>query len=194
MSDFYEDDELTEKIVRAFEQGEQGTTEEPASDRGYVPPVLQHGDGVSTQALVDDYLAEKELSCSYRDPHDHGGHGLHHHHTLECLIDAGKNELIPITMELFETKSSLKLMTEMVQRDQYTRQVLEPLVDLVYIWREESKRPEELPVEVVVSEFSAHTARLLYEADGLLDVQKRWIEQQREKREANKLDESDASR
>lgn len=91
-----------------------------------------------------------------------------------------------LTAELAATKSQMKAMVEMIQRDAMTRQILEPLVDLVNIWRDRTTVLEkDAPVENVVVEFTDITARLM-------GLHAEWAYEQRERHNLN--DTSDASR
>ena len=115
-------------------------THTPAVRKAWEGPLLV---APSTARAVAQYLEEGKIKCSFSGVHEHHKEPRHHHHTLQCLIDAGMNHMvqenISLKMEVFTKEDQLQQLAGQIQRDAYTRMAMAPIVDLAAMWAEKAQ-------------------------------------------------------
>lgn len=157
-------------------------SEGKGSNSGNVPPILFHNHAetpYSLQKSIVDYFKEHdELQCSYDPIHKHGTFEHHHHHSANCLKDAGRNSLLEDFITLHHEVQALrhreKIMGQEMEHDQKARQSLMPLINLVAVWQE--ALPQQLAtVEDVILEFSTIASHGVSK-----EIREKWLEGERE--------------
>ena len=154
----------------------------PESNSGLVLPVHRHThsrDGITTETgdIVARYLTERNLVCGQGYQHEHGGGERHHHHTLDCLVDAGKisntEAMMAPLADAAKLRFDLEMMTILNQQREREMQVLEPLIDLVGLWKDHRYKVTDVAPEVVITEFTDMVGRNLRRIGGG-DLYEQW--------------------
>jgi hypothetical protein len=113
--------------------------------------------------LVARYLTEHNLVCGQGYQHEHGTAERHHHHTLDCLVDAGKivstEAMLGPIGEAAKLRFDLEMMTTLNAQREYEAKILEPLVDLVGLWKDSRYKVVDVAPEVVIAEFTDMVGR-----------------------------------
>lgn len=164
--------------------------EDSQSDAGLQLPVHRHehpelGVYGATSELVSKYLALNEIKCGqgFQHEHDTGGE-LHHHHTLNCLVEAGKilntEAMLGPIGEAAKLRFDLEMMTALNAQRERELKVLEPLVDMVGIWKDHRYKVVNVEPETVIAEFTDMVGRNLKRIGGG-DLYEKWKEAQAQK-------------
>lgn len=147
----------------------------PESNSGLILPVHRHshpGDGITTEMgdLVARHLTERNLVCGQGYQHEHGSGERHHHHTLDCLVDAGKisntEAMLGPIGEAAKLRFDLEMMTTLNAQREREAQILEPLVDMVGLWKDHRYKVTDVAPEVVITEFTDMVGRNLRRIGG----------------------------